>query len=68
MTRPVYTESDKTSDVQDKSVSADERETNIEEPVISDGDRYMEEVKDDIHKNDCKKGEGCVEVEVNSNI
>ena len=48
-------------------MNADERGTNIEYPVVSDGDRDLEEVKDDIHKNNVKKGEGYVEVEVNSN-
>ena len=38
---PVYTMSDQTSDFQDKSLFADERETNIEDSVISDGDREM---------------------------
>ena len=36
---PVYFKSDKTIDVQDKNLSADEIETNIEDSVISDGDR-----------------------------
>ena len=67
MTGPVYSKSDKTSDVQEKSVSADEIETNIEDSVIYDGDRELEEVKDDIHKKNAKKGEGYVEVEVNYN-
>ena len=60
MTGPVYSKSDKTSDVQDKIVAADEIETNIEDSVIYDGDRELEEVKDDIHKKNSKKGEGCV--------
>ena len=50
VTGTLYAKSDKTSSVQDKSVPADERETNIEDSVISDGYRDMEEVKDDIHK------------------
>ena len=67
MNGPVYANYDNTIDVQDKSVSADEIETNIEGSVISDGDRDMEEVKDDIHNDNAKKGEGHVEVEVNYN-
>ena len=50
-----------------KNASDDKRETNIEDSVISDGDRELEEVKYDIHKNNAKKGEVYVEVEVNSN-
>ena len=42
VTGPVYTNYDKTSDVQDKGVSADERETKIEDSVISDGDRELD--------------------------
>ena len=66
-TGTVYSKSDNTSNVQEKSMSDGERETNIEDSVISDGDRDLEEVKDDIHKKNVKKGEGYVEVEVNSN-
>ena len=36
VTGPVYAKSDKISDVQEKSLSADERDTNIEDSVISD--------------------------------
>ena len=67
MNEPVYANYDNTIDVQDKSVSADEIETNIEDSVISDGDTELEEVKDDIHKKNANKGEGYVEVKVNSN-
>ena len=56
VTGHVYVNSDITSDVKYKSVSSDERETNIVDPVISYGDRELEEVKDDIHKNNDKKG------------
>ena len=63
----VYTNSDKTNDVQDKSVSDDGIETNIEDSVISDGYRDLGEAKDDIHKKNAKKGQVNVEVEVNSN-
>ena len=48
-------------------MSADEIVTNIEDSVISDGNRDLEEVKDDIHKNNANKVEGYVEVELNSN-
>ena len=67
MTGPVYAKPDNTSYFQDKIVSTDEIENNIEDSVISDGDRYMEEMKDVIHKKNTKKGYGYVEVEVNSN-
>ena len=67
LTGPVYVNYDKTSNVQEKNASDDKRETNIEDSVISDGDRELEEVKYDIHKNNAKKGEVYVEVEVNSN-
>ena len=49
-------------------MSSDERETNIEDLVIYDGDRELEEVKDGIHKNNYNKGEGFFEVEVNYNL
>ena len=50
-----------------KVCSADEIEANIEDSVMSYGDRDPEEAKDDIHKKNAEKGEGYVEVEVNSN-
>ena len=46
-------------------MSDDEIETNVKDSVISYGDRDLEEVKDDIHKNNSKKWEGYVQVEVN---
>ena len=67
VTGPVYAKYDKTSDVQDESVSANRRENIIEDSVISDGDRDMEEAKYDIYKKNSKKIEGCDEVEVNYN-
>ena len=63
---PVYVKSDKTSDIQDKNLSADEIETIIEDSVVSDGDSNMEEMKYYIHKKNSNKGESYVEVEVNS--
>ena len=41
LTGLVYAKYDKTSDVQEKNMSADEKETNIEGSVISDGDRAL---------------------------
>ena len=67
MNGPVYSKYDNISDVQYKSMSTDETETNIEDSVIYDGDRDLEEVKYDTHNKNANKGEGCVEVEVNSN-
>ena len=55
MTGPVYANSYNTSDVKYKSVYVDERETNIEDSVISDGYREMEKVKNNTHKNNAKK-------------
>ena len=43
-------------------MSFDEREINIGDSVISDGDRELEEAKNDIHEKNAKKGEGNVEV------
>ena len=65
MTKPVYAKSDKKNNVQEKSVFAEERESNIKYSVISDGDRELKEVKDEIHNKNSKKVEGYVEVEVN---
>ena len=42
MTGPVYAKSDKKTDIQYKSVSDNERKYNIEDSVISDGDRELE--------------------------
>ena len=67
MTKPVYAKSDKKNNVQEKSVFAEERESNIKYSVISDGDRELKEVKDEIHNKNSKKVEGYVEVEVNYN-
>ena len=63
----MYVNYDKTTDIQDTSVYSDERESNIEYSLISDGYREPEEVKDEIHKNNYNKGEGYFGVEVNSN-
>ena len=41
VTGPVYAKYDKKNDVQDKSLSADEIETNVEDSVISGGDREL---------------------------
>ena len=67
MTKPVYAKSDKKNNVEEKSVFAEERESNIKYSVISDGDRELKEVKDEIHNKNSKKVEGYVEVEVNYN-
>ena len=62
MTRTVYSKSDNKTYVQGKIVSSGKIESNIEDSVIYDVDRELEEVKDYIHKKNAKKGEGCVEV------
>ena len=41
-------------------MSVGEIESNIEDSVISDGNRDLEEVKGDIHNNNSKKVEGYV--------
>ena len=56
MTGHVYDNYDKTSGVQYKSVSSYEIETNVEDSVISDEYRDLEEAKDEIHKNNANKG------------
>ena len=56
MTGPVYIKYDKISGIQENSLSADEIETNIEDSVISYGEKELEEVKDHTHKKNDKKG------------